>query len=180
MATHEKKRHDQPANPEMALSSRRTPSSPEAMPSTWQRGSMTPHRFEPLRQMRQEFDQMFDRFFRGWPSLWGGDRSEYWGLDVEEKDDAVLVRAEAPGFEAADFDVQIRGNQLVLCACHRQEPAKEGKMQHWSQQELYRSVTLPSDVATENVEASYQNGVLTLTLPKTKPSSSQRITVKGG
>lgn len=183
MATHEKKRHEQPGQSHLQSQPQSRPTmSPEAMPSTWHRGTMTPNRgFEPLRQMREEFDHMFDRFFRSWPSLWsGGGRSEYWGLDVEEKDDAVLVRAEAPGFEPQDFDVQVRGNQLVLCACHRQAPPEtEGKLQQWSERELYRSVTLPAEVTTDNVQANYRNGVLTLTLPKTKPSSSQRIQVQG-
>lgn len=56
--------------------------------------------FPSLARMRNEFDQLFDRFFGDLPASWrevGGDWR--WGLDVEQTDDKVIVRAEAPGFE---------------------------------------------------------------------------------
>src|SRR5205823_5301215 len=73
--------------------------------------------WEPFRQMRQEFDRLFDRFFGGLPAPWeaaggvpGGAGSHWqWGLDVREDDNTVTVRAEAPGFDPADFDLQVRG-----------------------------------------------------------------------
>ena len=174
MATHEKKRNPAETKHEMSKHEAGTPAQHE------QRGSLSrAGRFDPWRQMRQEFDHMFDRFFRGFPSMWeGGGRSEFWGFDVEDKDDAVLVRAEAPGFEPGDFDLQVRGNQLVLSASHHEEGG-EKEQSHWSQRELFRSVTLPAEVTAEKVDAKYQNGVLTIKLPKTTPSSSQRIEVKG-
>lgn len=139
----------------------------------------------PFRQMREEFDRVFDRFFPGWAGF-GEMRSgsDYWGLDIDERDDAVVVRAEAPGFEPGDFDLQVRGNQLTLCACHQEDSgnAEGGKADggyHWSRQELSRTVTLPDDVDPEKVEANYRNGVLTVKLPKAKPSSKRKIQVKG-
>jgi HSP20 family protein len=139
----------------------------------------------PFQQMREEFDRVFDRFFPGWTGF-GEMRSgsAYWGLDIDERDDAVVVRAEAPGFEPGDFDLQVRGNQLTLCACHQEDSgnAEGGKTDggyHWSRQELSRTVTLPDDVDPEKVEANYRNGVLTVKLPKATPSSSRKIQVKG-
>lgn len=139
----------------------------------------------PFQQMREEFDRVFDRFFPGWTGF-GEMRSgsAQWGLDIEERDDAVIVRAEAPGFEPGDFDLQVRGNQLKLCACHQDDSGstERGKADggyHWSRQELSRTVTLPDDVDPEKVEANYRNGVLTVKLPKATPSNSRKIQVKG-
>jgi len=180
MATHDKRRHEQ----EPAAASGHELSKPGGVPATEHRGPLARQGgFEPLRQMRDEFDRMFDRFFRTWPSVWeGGNRSNYWGFDIEDKDDVVMIRAEAPGFEPGDFDLQVRGNQLVLSASHREEPSEKDKdkpMRQWSHQELFRSVTLPAEVTAEKVDANYRNGVLTVTLPKTTPRSSQRIKVQG-
>jgi HSP20 family protein len=160
-----------------------------AVPSVQHRGPLAqPGLYEPLRQIRDEFDRMFDRVLSSWPggrplSGWPGLRqagqaSEYWGFDVDETDDSVIVRADAPGFEPGDFNLQVRGNQLVLCGEHKEE-SKDGGARAWSEREICRSVTPPADVNAEKVDAQYRNGVLTVTLPKTTPTSSRRIAVKG-
>jgi HSP20 family protein len=133
----------------------------------------------PLGRLRAEFDRMFDDVFRGWGGLpsWSPQSESGWGLDVEEKDDKIIVRAEAPGFEPDDFDLQVRDDQLVLCACQSEEKEQEGGRQ-WHQQELYRSIPLSSHVDPEHVDAQYRNGVLTVTLPKTEEGKSRRIEVK--
>jgi HSP20 family protein len=135
--------------------------------------------FLPLRRLRAEFDRLFDDVFRGWGGLpaWPEERESGWGLDVEDKDDKIVVRAEAPGFEPNDFDLQVKDNQLVLCACQSEEKTEEGGRQ-WHQQELYRSIPLPTGVDTEHVDAHYRNGVLTVTLPKTEEGKSRKIEVR--
>jgi HSP20 family protein len=143
------------------------------------RGGITRGGFLPLTRFRAEFDRLFDDIFRGWGGLpaWSSEREPGWGLDVEDKDDKVVVRAEAPGFEPGDFDLQVKDNQLVLCACQSDEKEEEGGRQ-WHQQELYRSIPLPMGVDTERVDAQYRNGVLTVTLPKTEEGKSRKIEVK--
>lgn len=89
-----------------------------------------------------------------------------------------MVRAEAPGFEPSDFDLQIRGNELV-CQCDNQERGrrKDKGYREWRRQEFQRAVTLPSAVDADKVEATYRNGILTLTLPKTEKTKGRRIEV---
>ncbi len=116
---------------------------------------------------------MFDRFSRGWLGLPAGG----WGTDVWEDDDRVTVRAEAPGFEPADFDIQVRGDQLVVCACHKSEQKEEG-YRGW-RNEFYESVLLPAGVGADKVKAAYRNGVLTVTLPKAEDGKAKRIPVEG-
>ena len=133
----------------------------------------------PLGRLRSEFDRVFDDFFRGWGGLpaWSQQQETGWGLEVEDQEDKIIVRAEAPGFEPDDFDLQVRDDQLVLCACQSKEKEQDGGRQ-WHQQELYRSVPLSSNIDAEHVAAQYKNGILTVTLPKTEQGKSRRIEVK--
>jgi HSP20 family protein len=132
----------------------------------------------PLSGLRSEFNRLFDDFFRGWGGLsaWSPERGSGWGFDVEDQEDKIIVRAEAPGFEAGDFDLQVNDNQLVMCACESEESEENGG-RSWRQREFYRSVPLPLGVDAEHVDAQYRNGVLTVTLPKTEQGKSRRINV---
>jgi HSP20 family protein len=130
-----------------------------------------------LSRLRDEFDRLFDRFAIAWPGFWGKEHGWRWGLDVDEQDDAVIVRAEAPGFEAGDFDVEVQEGRLNLRASRKTETKKDEGRQ-WSQRECYQSVTVPAGIDKEKVEASYKNGVLTIKLPKTAQGKGRRVTVK--
>lgn len=119
---------------------------------------------------------MFEDFFRGWPALME-ERGAPWGFDVDDQADKILVRAEAPGFEAGEFDVEVRDNQLVMCACQKEEANEEGS-RRWQRREFYQAIPLPSGIDPEKVEAEYRNGVLMVTVPKTEASKAKRIPVK--
>jgi len=128
--------------------------------------------------MRDQFDQLFERFVRQWPSLCYG-RGWRWGLDVRDQNDAVIVRAEAPGFEAGDFDIQVSDDRVVLRAAKKVETkGKEGKTTEYREQECYESVTLPPGIDRDKVEAKYHNGILTVTFPKTAEGKPRHVTVK--
>jgi HSP20 family protein len=135
----------------------------------------------PFNRLRDEFNRMFDQFFGGWPAFWeGGQRQHHWGLDMDEDEKSVTVRAEAPGFEPQDFDIQVRGDQLVMCACKKAESQeKEHGFHQWQQHDFFESVTLPTAIDPSKVEAQYKNGILTVTMPKTEDSKGRRIEVKG-
>jgi HSP20 family protein len=145
----------------------------------YRKGALAPYREFPFlrSRTRDEFDRLWDRFSRV-PNLWEGDTWR-WGLEVEDEDGAVIVRAEAPGFEAGDFDVQVSDNRLVLRASRKAETKeKEGKAREYREQECYESVTLPPGIDKDKVEARYHNGILTLTLPKAAEAKAKRIAVK--
>lgn len=149
------------------------------------RGNLSPSRgWEPLSRWRGEFDHLFDNLFDqfsrhllGIPSereKWEGN----WGLAMKEEDNHLIVRAEAPGFESNDFDVQLRGDQLILRASHKGEEGKGEETHTWHRQDFFRSVTLPSGIDPEKVKAAYRNGVLTVTLQRTEESKGKRIAVE--
>ena len=130
---------------------------------------------QPLSMFRTEFDSLFDRLFGPMPAFdhgWAG-----WGLDLDETDDEVLVKVDAPGFEPGDFDVQVSGDTLRVSAERKVERKGNGKGTYDRRFERY--VTLPAGVDPAKVEATYRNGVLELTLPKTEQAKWKRIPVKG-
>jgi HSP20 family protein len=130
-----------------------------------------------LSRLRDEFDRLLDRFSQRWPRF-GEENGWRWGLEVGDQENTVVVRAEAPGFEAGDLDLQVSGNRLIIRAAKKVETkGKEGKTEY-REQECYESVTLPSGIDKDKVEAKYHNGVLTVTLPKTAEGRGKRITVK--
>jgi len=144
------------------------------------RGALAPYGgFEPFYRFRQEFDRLFDQLIPGWPSPWPGGRRDGWGLDVQEDDGTVTVRAEAPGFQPSEFDIQVRGDQLILRAAHKAEAEEKerGYRERW-RQEFYQSVPLIAGIEADKVEATYRNGILSVTLPKTEEGKGRRIEVK--
>lgn len=134
---------------------------------------------EPFQRMREEFSRLFDRMLPAWAGQGEGEWRAGWKLDVDEDENKVEVRAEAPGFEPSEFDIQVRGDQLVLHAAHQAATEeKERGYRRWQQQEFYRSLPLPASVDPDKVEATYRNGVLSVTMPKTEEGKGRRIEVK--
>jgi HSP20 family protein len=132
-----------------------------------------------LARMRDDMDRLFERFAANWPAIAKDTGGWQWEVDVKDEPNAVVVRAEAPGFEAADFDIQVRGDQLVLHAFKKTtaDEAKKGYHEE-KQHECYEAFTLPAEVAPDKAAAKYHNGVLTITLPKTEAGKGKRIAIK--
>ena len=134
---------------------------------------------QPIARLRNEFESLFDRFLSRWPAPFDADYGldTLWGLDVEDRDNEIFVRAEAPGFEANELDVQLSDGLLTIKA----EKKTEGKNGNGSTEEFrsyHRSITLPEGIKTEGVEAKYRNGVLELHLPKSEEAKPKHIPVQ--
>jgi HSP20 family protein len=120
-------------------------------------------------------EEWFERAFGRWPALVEEGWMVGYGLEVEETDEAVIVRADAPGFEAGEFAIEVRGETLKIAAEHKE--GAEGKPPT-IERRMRREVTLPAAVEAEKVEAKYHNGVLEVRLPKTAPEKTRKIEVK--
>ena len=133
-----------------------------------------------LSRMRDEFDRFFERMAREFSAVAKVEGEGWrWGLDVADEDDTIVVRAEAPGFDADDLDLRVEDDRLVLRASKKVETKDEkGKTQESREQECYESVALPVGIDKEKVDAKYHHGVLTITLPKTDKGKAKRISVK--
>jgi HSP20 family protein len=133
-------------------------------------------------RIRDEFDRIFDRMSRQIASFGdsgNGENGWRWGIAVDDQPDNIVVRAEAPGFEANDFDVRVQEGQLVMRAWHETErKGEDGKTEEYREQQCYQSVTLPAGIDKEKVDAKYRNGVLTITIPKTAEGKGKKVAVK--
>lgn len=132
-----------------------------------------------LNRLRQEFDDLWSKFYNEVPALWNAERADLrWAFDVADKPEAYVITAEAPGFEASDFNVELRGDQLVLQAKKSKEEKSKEK-ESFTSTEFYRAMSIPSHVAASKIEAAYDKGILTVTLPKTEEGKGRKIAVKG-
>lgn len=142
-------------------------------------------RWEPYRElatMRQMLDRFFEDDFSRFPSLWERRPDTMsLALDVAEQDDAYIVKASVPGVPAEDVEVTLTDNVLTIKG--EMKADKEINEEHYHLRErrfgsFVRSVTLPTAVEADKIEAVNENGVLTLTLPKAEALKPKKIEVK--
>lgn len=130
-------------------------------------------RFDP----GNDFESMF-REFGLRPPFSRFDVTPEIAMDVTEDAKAYTVRAEIPGVEKKDIDVSVEGNKVAISAeVRRQSEKKEGeKLVHAERYygKVYRAFTVPAEVDAAKAGASYEKGVLTLTLPKRANGESAR------
>ncbi|WP_290649323.1 Hsp20/alpha crystallin family protein [Aquisalimonas sp.] len=111
-------------------------------------------------------------------------RGASWGLlaaEVIENDHAVEVRLEAPGMASEDFDISVHDQHLVIRGQKRVSRQIDSGRYHLMERAygaFRRNVPLPSPVDDSRAEASYQDGVLVVRLPRTEQSTRRRITVR--
>ncbi len=100
-------------------------------------------------------------------------------VDIEETDEAYIIKAELPGVEKDDVNVTIDNGLLTIRG--EKHSNKEDKKAHRTEcvyGSFVRSFTLPQAVTAEGVEAEYNNGVLNLVIPKTEEAKPRQIEVK--
>ena len=106
-----------------------------------------------------------------------------WGLlttEVQETDDEILVRLEAPGMEADDFDIDVADNRLIVRGeKHVEKSRKQGDfhIMECAYGRFQRAIPLPATVDESRAEARYQRGVLSIALPKREGNQRRHIKV---
>jgi HSP20 family protein len=138
-------------------------------------GELTRYGEHPLESFRRQFDALFDQFFGGALAPFGeeGFGRPHWGLDVQDRDREVVVRAEVPGFDEKDLDVQLNNDELTIRAEKQQKGDGQERYSRY-----YRTVTLPPGIDAEKAQATYHNGVLELHLPRTEQGRGKRIPIQ--
>lgn len=102
-------------------------------------------------------------------------------IDVEETDDEVIVLAEMPGLEKEDFSVEVTADRLVLRGEKRREIEERQAGHSYTERSFgtfARVVLLPCEVAAEKTKATYRNGLLRVSLPKTEWAKVKRVQVR--
>lgn len=103
------------------------------------------------------------------------------GGDMFEDDKRVVVRLEIPGMSKDDLDIEVQGDELIVRGEKRFERENtEGRyrMLQCAYGSFRRAFLLPAEVITDQADATYKNGVLRVELPKTKPTTPHKRTVK--
>jgi len=134
-----------------------------------------------LARLHDEMDSLFDSFFRGLDRPFFGYKA--WPtIDLSEKDDSIVVRAEVPGCKADDIDISVCGNTLTISGEKKEEQEKKEKSYYYREStygSFRRDVNLPTDVDQGKIEAVYKDGVLSITLPKSERAKAVKVKVKG-
>jgi HSP20 family protein len=131
--------------------------------------------------MKKEMDRVFDRFWdEDFPQL---PSMGHWApaMDVSETKDAVMVKAEVPGMESKDIQLSLQDQILTLKGEKKQE--REETEEHYYRMErsygaFVRTVRLPATVDGSKAAATFKNGLLKVTLPKSATAKGTTIPIK--
>ena len=140
--------------------------------------SLTPWR---MTSLKKEMDRLFDSFADidwGETSLLGE-----WApsVDVSETGDAIVVKAEVPGMESKDLEISLQGHVLTLKGEKKQEKEEKDERRYRIERSygaFTRRIRLPVAVDESKVTATFKNGLLTVTLPKTAAARGTPIPIK--
>jgi HSP20 family protein len=154
-----------------------------------------PQQWQPFERFRREMDRLFDDFSSG---FWRGSlfdmapsrRAEATfrtmpAVDVSETDKAYEITAELPGLDEKNIEVKL-ANGVLSIKGEKQEEKEEKEKDYYRRERSFgsfeRSFQVPDDVEEDKIAASFKNGVLSVTLPKSGEAQKQakKIEVKGG
>jgi HSP20 family protein len=141
----------------------------------------------PFSALRSEIDRVFDDFFPGFPRLSFFERPPaFWSrptgalvpkVDVSETDRTFEISAELPGLSEKDIEVSVAEGVLTLKGERKEEREEKDKNYHLVERSygsFQRSFSLPEGVDADKIAATYEKGVLNITLPKMPEAQIKR------
>ncbi len=139
--------------------------------------------FKDAEETRSELDRFWDTFLFGVPQkrdFWEGTE---WlpAADVAETKNEIVVNVEAPGMDPGEFDISLSERILTIKGEKKQEKAEKGENYHLAERRygsFTRSILLPQEVVSDKIRASYENGILTITVPKIREANRKEIKIK--
>lgn len=139
--------------------------------------------FDPLREvMRLSGLRNIEDLMRDFsPALRSFEAERQIRIDVNETDQAYLVKADMPGFKKEDIKIAVEGSRVSISAATQAQDEKTAGDTVYSERysgSQYRSFTLPQEVDDAKTEAKYEDGVLRLTLPKKADTARKQIPIQ--
>lgn len=135
--------------------------------------------FEELKRLQSRLDDLFGEI-EGQKELLPAELRDF-PVDVLDEPDKVKVVAELPGFKKEDIETAIEDSYLVIKA-KKEEEKEEKEKDYFKKERRYgefrRRIQVPTDVDVDQVSATYNNGVLEVTLPKAEPAKKKRINIQ--
>lgn len=132
------------------------------------------------RELQREVDSIFDNFFSGGEEASSG----VWTprVDLVEADDTFRIVLDLPGVPKDDIKINVQDGTLTVRGTRNaQSTDEEVDFVHIERPfgSFYRSFQLPRSIDTDSIEAAYDNGVLTVTIPKKEKNTARHIQVNG-
>lgn len=155
------------------------------------KGILTPRRSSDLwidiDRIFDDFRSQFDDLF--WPRNQSSELVTNWGtrnppMDIADLGDKYEMHVEMPGIPKEDISIEVTPNTIEICADHEENRENEDK--NWLRRErnsmsYYRSLELPERIKSNNVDAKFKDGILTVLLPKIEPKpkhKSSKVKIK--
>ena len=136
--------------------------------------------FRELEELERRFEDIFGRPAALWRRLPTVERGWAPSIDVFEKEDKFVVKAELPGMKEDDIDVSVVGDTLIIKG-ERKAETEVKEEDYYCCERSYgsfsRSIALPSTVDAKKIEASYEDGVLEISLPKAPEIKPKKISI---
>lgn len=144
----------------------------------WNDSTLTPWRG--LLELQRSLDRMFDYSY-------GDTQSEGWSdepvfhpaCEIDESDSHYLLSVDLPGVSKKDIQIEVKDNRLFI-AGERKYESKNRRSSERVYGKFHRVMALPTGLNTENIEAHYENGVLTVALPKAESTKPRQIKISEG
>jgi HSP20 family protein len=147
-------------------------------------------RWEPVREItsiQNEMNRLFNTFFDTPTAAEGGNgtSARRWipAMDLVETEDAFVLKADLPGVTESDVNVEIEDNVLTVSGERKaeHEDKREGYVRvERSYGSFHRSLTLPEGIDPEGVQASFENGVLDIRIPKPEERKPRKVAIQLG
>jgi HSP20 family protein len=136
--------------------------------------------FESLNKVQARINDLFDESFgRSWPNAAAG-RVWYPAVDILESKEAYVLRAELPGMNKEDFNLELKEGTLTLTGERKFTKPAEG-VEYRSVERVtgkfVRSFTLPETVNHEAIQATYKDGILEVHIPKAEETKPRQIQI---
>jgi len=143
---------------------------------------LTPWRpFRELEEMERRFEDIFGRsLLPTWRRLPLEERGWVPALDVFEKEDKFVVKAEIPGMKDDDIDISVVGDTLTIKGEKKTESEVKEEDYYCCERSygnFYRSIALPATVNTSKIEANFEDGILEISLPKAPEVKPKKIAI---
>jgi len=133
--------------------------------------------------MQREINKMFDNFFHGGTQADEATSFSLWtpAVDIAESNDLYHVNIELPGVKKEDVLITLESNILTIKGEKKQESEEKKKDYHRVERSygaFQRSFTLPTAVKADKIDAVYNNGILSISIPKADEAKPKQIEVK--
>jgi HSP20 family protein len=141
-------------------------------------------RWDPFREitsLRDEIDRLFDSFFGRQTSMTS--REGFWvpAIDVEETDSEYIVKAEVPGLKKDEVKISISNDTLTISGERKMEKEEKGKTYHKIEMnygKFERTIRFPGEVLADKAKASYKDGILSVSVPKSEKAKVKELEIQ--